>query len=86
MMTQAEEPPDYSLRDEVIEKLMDYLKERNQEECADYFTLRLMDLPTQEIETILNLTPASATIYNSGSSIICCVLRSLTIGSWCMNG
>lgn len=57
MMTQAEEPPDYSLRDEVIEKLMDYLKERNQEECADYFTLRLMDLPTQEIETILNLTP-----------------------------
>lgn len=57
MMTQAEEPPDHSLRDEVIEKLMDYLKERNQEECADYFTLRLLDLPTQEIETILNLTP-----------------------------
>lgn len=57
MMGQTEALPEESLRDEVIEKLLAYLKERNQEECADYFTLRLLDLPTQDIEAILKLTP-----------------------------
>jgi hypothetical protein len=41
----------------VIEALLNYLKERDQEDCADYFTLRLMDRPAQEIEGLLNLTP-----------------------------
>ncbi|HIK45933.1 MAG TPA: heterocyst differentiation protein HetZ [Leptolyngbyaceae cyanobacterium M65_K2018_010] len=54
---QTEDLPENSLRDEVIEKLLVYLQERNQSECADYFTLRLLDLPTHEIESLLNLTP-----------------------------
>lgn len=52
-----EEEPEDSLRSRVIEALLTYLKEREQEDCADYFTLRLLDLPTQEIESILSLTP-----------------------------
>lgn len=57
VLAQTEEMPEESLRDRVIEGLLAYLKERDQEDCADYFTLRLLDLPTQEIESILNLTP-----------------------------
>ncbi|PSN18024.1 hypothetical protein C7271_14690 [filamentous cyanobacterium CCP5] len=55
--TQAEEIPEDPLRERVIEELMVYLKERDQEDCASYFTLRLLDLPTHEIEDILKLTP-----------------------------
>lgn len=46
-----------SLRDTVVEKLLNYLEEKNQEDCADYFVLRLQDLPAHEIEAILGLTP-----------------------------
>lgn len=46
-----------SLRETVISELIDYLKEKQQEDCADYFALRLEDLPTNEIEEILGLTP-----------------------------
>jgi DNA-binding CsgD family transcriptional regulator len=49
--------PEEVLRNRVIEALLEYLKERNQEDCADYFTLRLLDLPTGEIEAMLDLTP-----------------------------
>ncbi|MEB3288330.1 MAG: heterocyst differentiation protein HetZ [Leptolyngbya sp.] len=57
LSAQGEEPPDHTLRDGVVEQLLIYLKDRDQEDCADYFTLRLMDLPTQEIEALLGLTP-----------------------------
>ncbi len=57
MIAQADELPENSLRGRVVEELLAYLRERNQDECADYFTLRLLDLPTQEIESLLNLTP-----------------------------
>jgi hypothetical protein len=58
MATQAEpEPQEDSLRSVVITELMSYLEERQQSDCADYFTLRLQDLSAQEIEAILNLTP-----------------------------
>ncbi|WP_397198634.1 heterocyst differentiation protein HetZ [Nodosilinea sp. LEGE 07298] len=57
MIAQADDLPENSLRGRVVEELLAYLKERNQDECADYFTLRLLDLPTQEIESLLNLTP-----------------------------
>ncbi len=57
MIAQTDELPENSLRGEVVEKLLAYLKDRNQTECADYFTLRLLDLPTHEIEALLNLTP-----------------------------
>ncbi|NEO53709.1 MAG: heterocyst differentiation protein HetZ [Okeania sp. SIO3B5] len=46
-----------SLRQVVIEELMAYLEERGQQDCAEYFALRLQDLSTGEIESILNLTP-----------------------------
>ncbi|MGK7920204.1 MAG: heterocyst differentiation protein HetZ [Trichodesmium sp.] len=46
-----------SLRQVVIEELMAYLQERQQQDCADYFVLRLQDLSTGEIESILGLTP-----------------------------
>jgi hypothetical protein len=57
MIAQADDLPESSLRGRVVEELLAYLKERNQDECADYFTLRLLDLPTQEIEALLNLSP-----------------------------
>ena len=46
-----------SLRQKVIEELVAYLKEKKQQECADYFVLRLQDLPTNEIESLLGITP-----------------------------
>ncbi|MBD2099675.1 heterocyst differentiation protein HetZ [Leptolyngbya sp. FACHB-261] len=46
-----------SLRDKVVEELLAYLEKRGQTDCADYFALRLKDLPTAEIEEILGLTP-----------------------------
>lgn len=57
MLAQCDEPPEDSLRDRIIEELLAYLKERDQEDCADYFTLRLLDLPTPEIESMLKLSP-----------------------------
>ncbi len=57
LVAQQTDLPEEVLRNRVIESLLSYLKERNQEDCAEYFTLRLLDLPTAEIEAILNLTP-----------------------------
>ncbi|MBD2300721.1 heterocyst differentiation protein HetZ [Nostoc sp. FACHB-87] len=58
MATQAEpEPEEDTLRSVVITELMSYLEQKQQSDCADYFSLRLKDLSTQEIEAILNLTP-----------------------------
>lgn len=57
MVTADSDAEDDSLRETVIRELMAYLEERQQNDCADYFALRLQDLPTQEIEAILGLTP-----------------------------
>ena len=51
------EPKDVLLRQKVIDELIVYLESSEQSECADYFVLRLQDLPTHEIEAILGLTP-----------------------------
>ncbi|NET54852.1 MAG: heterocyst differentiation protein HetZ [Symploca sp. SIO2E6] len=51
------EPLEDHLRKTVIEELFAYFEERQQSDCADYFTLRLKDLPASEIEEILGLTP-----------------------------
>lgn len=56
MMAQEPELPEDTLRKTVIKELMHYLEERQQQDCADYFALRLQDLPTNEIESILGLT------------------------------
>ncbi|MCC5628354.1 heterocyst differentiation protein HetZ [Nostoc sphaeroides CHAB 2801] len=58
MATQAEpEPEEDTLRSVVVTELMNYLEERQQSDCANYFSLRLQDLSAQEIESILGLTP-----------------------------
>jgi hypothetical protein len=56
MMAQEPEIPEDTLRKTVIKELMQYLEERQQQDCADYFALRLQDLPAGEIEAILGLT------------------------------
>ncbi len=56
MVSNEPEPAEDTLRRTVISELLAYLEDRNQEDCADYFTLRLQDLPAHEIESILGLT------------------------------
>lgn len=56
MMAMEPEIPEDALRNTVIAELMSYLEERQQQDCADYFALRLKDLPANEIEAILGLT------------------------------
>ncbi|NER80629.1 MAG: HetZ-related protein [Leptolyngbya sp. SIO1D8] len=57
MVTEAVDPADQVLRDRIIQELMDYLESQEQQDCIDYFVLRLQDLPASEIDEILNLTP-----------------------------
>lgn len=56
MMAMEPEIPEDALRHTVIAELMSYLEEKQQQDCADYFALRLKDLPAHEIEAILGLT------------------------------
>jgi hypothetical protein len=57
MVSQELEPAEDGLRENVVRELIAYLEERKQQDCIDYFTLRLQDLPTNEIEAILGVTP-----------------------------
>lgn len=57
MVAQEPELAEDTLRQAVIKELTAYLEERKQHDCIDYFTLRLQDLPANEIEAILGLTP-----------------------------
>ncbi|MBW4655741.1 MAG: heterocyst differentiation protein HetZ [Kaiparowitsia implicata GSE-PSE-MK54-09C] len=57
MVAQEPEVAESALRDAVVTQLMAYLEDKQQQDCADYFALRLQDLPANEIETILKLTP-----------------------------
>jgi hypothetical protein len=57
MVAQDQEPAEDTLRQSVVQELIGYLAERKQQDCIDYFMLRLQDLPTQDIEQILGLTP-----------------------------
>lgn len=56
MVAQEPEPAEDTLRQTIISELLAYLDERNQNDCADYFVLRLQDLPTSEIESIMGIT------------------------------
>ncbi len=56
MVAQDKEPAEDSLRHSVVQELTAYLEERKQQDCIDYFMLRLQDLPANEIEQILGLT------------------------------
>ncbi|MCY7323576.1 MAG: heterocyst differentiation protein HetZ [Phormidesmis sp. CAN_BIN36] len=57
MVAQEPELPEDTLRQTVIKELVAYLEERKQIDCVEYFVLRLQDLPANEIEQILKLTP-----------------------------
>lgn len=57
MVTEAVDPADQVLRDRIIQELVEYLESQEQQDCIDYFVLRLQDLPASEIDEILNLTP-----------------------------
>jgi hypothetical protein len=57
MVAQEPELAEDTLRQTVVKELIAYLEERKQNDCIDYFTLRLQDLPANEIEAILGLTP-----------------------------
>ncbi len=57
MVAQEPDNDENSLRKVVADELLEYLKARKQEDCADYFTLRLQDLPASEIEALMGLTP-----------------------------
>jgi hypothetical protein len=57
MVTETVDPADQVLRDRIIQELMDYLEAQEQQDCIDYFVLRLQDLPAAEIDEILQLTP-----------------------------
>lgn len=54
---ESTEVADSSLRQKVIEELIEYLRSKKQEACIDYLVLRLKDMTTAEIETLLDLTP-----------------------------
>jgi hypothetical protein len=57
MVSKDPDPLAGNLRQAVIDELLKYLEDQGQKECGDYFILRLQDLPTNEIEAILHLTP-----------------------------
>ncbi len=56
MVAGDSEPTEDALRQEVVKQLINYLEERQQNDCAEYFILRLQDLQANEIEEILGLT------------------------------
>lgn len=45
-----------TLRRAVVDELIAYLQERKQDDCVNYFVLRLQDMSASEIETVLGLT------------------------------
>lgn len=56
----SHEPPgssEGSLCETIIEEVLRYFEEREQQDCANYFILRLKDLSAPEIEAILDLSP-----------------------------
>jgi hypothetical protein len=53
---QQPEQPEDTLRENVINKLIEYLEDRKQPDCVKYFVLRLNDRSASEIESILRLT------------------------------
>jgi len=56
MVTEAVDPTDQVLRDRIIQELINYLEEQDQQDCIDYFVLRLQDMPASEIDEILDLS------------------------------
>ena len=56
MVSEGLDPTEGVLRDRVIGQLVDYLRSEGHEDCIDYLSLRLQDLPAPEIDEVLGLT------------------------------
>ncbi|GAB4340329.1 MAG: hypothetical protein Fur0042_00950 [Cyanophyceae cyanobacterium] len=56
MVADAVDPADAVLRDRIITELIAYLQGQSQQDCIDYFVLRLQDLSAPEIDAMLGLT------------------------------
>ncbi len=56
MVAEGLDPTEGVLRDRVIDQLVEYLRGEGHEDCVDYLSLRLQDLPAPEIDEILGLT------------------------------
>ncbi|MDJ1179925.1 hypothetical protein PJF56_13735 [Roseofilum sp. BLCC_M91] len=54
---QEQIPEVNEITEKVTQMLLAYLEERGQQQCADYFVFRLLDLATSQIEWILEITP-----------------------------
>ena len=54
MVSESIDPSESVIRDRVVQELVDYLQEQGQEDCIDYLTLKLQDLPAYEIDEILS--------------------------------
>lgn len=52
---ESTEVMDGALRQAVVDELIAYLRDRDQEQCVDYLALRLKDLSASEIEKVLGL-------------------------------
>ena len=56
MVADAMDPTETVLRDRVLSELVAYLQAQGHQDCIDYLSLRLQDLPAPEIDEILGLT------------------------------
>lgn len=56
MVSDAEDPAESVLRDRVVKELIAYLQDQGQQDCVDYFILKLQDFPATEIDDILGLS------------------------------
>ncbi len=56
MVAEQADSGDSSLRDRVVQELIDYLNTQNQPACIDYLLLKLEDLSSPEIEQTLGLS------------------------------
>ncbi|MEB3295883.1 MAG: hypothetical protein VKJ24_22245 [Synechococcales bacterium] len=56
MIAEKPDQGEESLRDRVIQELIDYLQQQEQQDCVNYLTLKLQDLSVPEIDEILGLT------------------------------
>ncbi|MGB7445214.1 MAG: hypothetical protein WA919_29425 [Coleofasciculaceae cyanobacterium] len=56
LVAKTTDPHEGILRERVIQELIQYLQQQGHNDCADYLTLKLQDLPAQEIDDILGMT------------------------------
>jgi hypothetical protein len=57
MTAEAQDPGDAVMRDRIINALIQYLQDQNQQDCIDYLVLKLQDYPAAEIDEILGVSP-----------------------------